>query len=88
MKVGDLVREKRTGKLGIVERIDENYYGSDTSFTNLYREIERGLCMRSDLADGIVLSKRGKRDRVLVCWTDEYPEYLESTELEAANESR
>ena len=87
MKVGNTVREKITGKLGIIERIDKDYYGSDSAFTKLYREVERGLCIRSDLADGIILNEKGKRDRVLVQWSDGFPEYLESTELEVANES-
>ena len=81
MKVGDLVREKITGRCGIVEKIDIDYYGAQQSF-KIYQEVGRGKCIRGDLVDSYGPTSDGKRDRVLVCWTDGYPEFLECTELE------
>ncbi len=86
MKVGDLIREIRTGRTGFVERIDVDYYGAGQAF-KLYQEVGRGKCIRGDLVDGIGLTKDGKRDRILVCWTDSDPEYLESSEVEVISES-
>jgi len=81
MKVGDLVYEATTGRYGIVEKIDKDYYGAGQAF-KIYQEVGRGKCIRSDLVDGIGPTKEGKRDRVLVCWTDGPPEYVESHELQ------
>lgn len=87
MKVADLVYEAATGRYGFVERIDADYYGASQALKR-YRTIERGKAFRSDMVDGIGPTKDGIRDRVLVCWTDSYPEYLESHELEVVSESR
>ena len=81
MKVGDLVYEAATGRYGIVEKIDKDFHGSVQAF-KIYQEIPRGMCIRGNQVDGIGPTKDGKRDRVLVCWTDSLPEYLESHELE------
>ena len=81
MKVGDLVSEKRTGRCGIVEKIDTDYYGAQQAF-KIYQEVGRGKVVRGDMVDGLGPTKDGKRDRVLVCWTDGYPEYFESIDLE------
>jgi len=86
VKVGDLVREKESGRMGMVERIDIDYYGATNAF-KLYQEVSRGQCIRSDLVDGYGPTKKGKRDRVLVCWTDAPAEYLESIELEVVSEA-
>jgi len=85
MKVGDLVHEVSTGRYGFVERIDVDYYGATQAF-KIYQEIGRGKCIRGDLVDGYGPTKDGKRDRVLVCWTDGPPQYLESQELEVISE--
>ncbi len=87
MKVGDLICEISTGRYGIVEKIDIDYYGAGQAF-KIYKEVGRGKCIRGDLVDGFGPTKDGKRDRVLVCWTDGPPEYLESHELEVVSESR
>ena len=87
MKVGDLVREKRTGRCGIVEKVDIDYYGSAQAF-KLYQEVSRGCVVRGDLANGLGPTRGGKKDRILVCWTDGPPEYLEYSELELVSESR
>ena len=85
MMVGDLVREKRTGRCGIVERVDIDYYGAQQAF-KLYQEVGRGEVIRGDLVDGYGVTKEGKRDRILICWTDGPPEYLEHSELELISE--
>jgi hypothetical protein len=86
-KVGDLVYEAATGRYGIVEKIDVDYYGASQAF-KIYQKIPRGHCIRGNQVDGIGPTKDGKSDRVLVCWTDSLPEYLTSNELEVINESR
>jgi len=86
MKIGDLIREKSSGRFGIVERIDIDYYGAQQAF-KIYQEVGRGKCIRGDLVDGYGPTKDGKRDRILVCWTDSHPEYLESAEVEVVSES-
>ena len=87
MKVGDLVYEAATGRYGFVERIDIDYHGASQAF-KIYKKVERGKCFRPDMVDGFGPTKAGKRDRVLVCWTDTYPEYLESHEVEVVSEGR
>ena len=88
MKVGDLVYEAATGRYGIVERVDKDYHGARQAF-KVTRTIERGKCIRPDMVDYTpILTEKGIRDRVMVCWTDGTPEYLESHELEVINESR
>ena len=87
MKIGDLVRENATGRCGIVEKIDIDYYGAQQAF-KVYQEVGRGKVVRGDMVDGLGPTKDGKRDRVLVCWTDDLPQYLESVELEVISESR
>ena len=86
MKIGDLVRETSTGRSGFVESIDVDYYGATLAFKR-YKPVERGKCIRGDMVDGFGPTKDGKRDRVLVCWTDGPPQYLESQELEVISES-
>lgn len=87
MKVGDLVYEAATGRFGFVERIDASYHGARQAFKR-YRTIERGKALRPNMVDGIGPTKDGIRDRVLVCWTDGPPEFLDSHELEVVSESR
>ena len=81
MKIGDLVKEKNTGRIGIVERIDVDYYGASQAFKR-YRTIERGKAFRSDMVDGIGPTKDGIQHRVMVCWSDDYASYLKSSEVE------
>ena len=87
MQVGDLVYEAATGRHGFVARIDVDYHGASQAFKT-YKGVERGKCLRPDMVDGFGPTKDGKRDRVLVYWTDSPPEYLESHELEVISESR
>ena len=88
MKVGDLVCEATTGRYGIVERIDRDYYGARQAF-KIMHPVERGKCIRPDMVDYTPrATKKGINDRVMVCWTDGTPEYLESHELEVVSESR
>ena len=87
MKIGDLVRETFTGRVGFIEKIDKDYYGAHQAF-KMYKEVGRGKCIRSDLADGIGPTSDGIRDRILVCWTDGPPEYLDSSEIEVIVETQ
>jgi len=83
MKIGDLVKVKlgQPSKIGIIERIDKDYYGAQKAF-KIYRKIERGKCIRPGMVDGFGTTKNGIHDRVLVCWPDtEFPEYYSSLQL-------
>ena len=87
MKVGDLVYEEITGRYGIVEKIEKDYYGATQAF-KIYKNVERGKALHPWMIDGFGPTKDGKRDRVMVCWADSLPEYLDSHELEVISESR
>ena len=88
MKTGDLVYEAATGRYGIVERIDKDYHGARQAF-KVTRPVERGKCVRSNMVNYTPMpTEKGIYDRVMVCWTDGPPEYLESHELEVVSESR
>jgi len=81
MKVGDLVRCKTEGRIGIVERIDPDWYGAGKAYKVI--NAERGKAICSDMVDYLPRpTERGIRDRVMVCWSDGTPEYRESIELE------
>ena len=84
IKVGDLVCETSTGRFGIVEKIDTDFYGATQAF-KIYREIPRGQVIRPSMVDGFGPTKDGKQDRVLVCWTDSFPEYIVSGELKVVS---
>ena len=84
MIVGDLVYEAATGRYGIVERIDVDYHGARQAFKHIGRSREH--CVDSTVADALSDTRHGICDRVMVCWTDGSPEYLESHELEVVNE--
>ena len=89
MRANDVVREIATGRIGFVERVDQSYYGAQTSFKwdpNLH---PRGECVNSNIPDFIGKTKRGINDRVLVQWTDrEDLRYFFGDELEVISESR
>jgi len=85
MQIDDVVREIKTGRIGFVEKIDTDYYGSQQAF-KIYQKIPRGFCIRSEMVDGIGPTKKGVRDRIMVCWTDGHPEYRSSEELEVISE--
>jgi hypothetical protein len=85
MKVGDLVYEAATGRYGIVERIYTDYHGASQAFKVV--GAKRGDCIGPNSVNTILPTREGKRDRVMVCWTDSLPEYLESHELEVVNEA-
>ena len=86
MKIGDLVYESSTGRYGIVERVDKDYHGSRQAFK--VTNYKRGQVIRPGMVDYVPLpTEKGINDRVMVCWTDGPPEYLESQELEVVNES-
>ncbi len=86
MKVGDLVYEAATGRYGIVENIIADYHGASQAFKVV--GTKRGDCIGPHSVNAILPTRKGKRDRVMVCWTDGPPEYLESHELEVVSEGR
>ena len=87
MKVGDLIREKSTGRTGFVERIDVDFYGASQAF-KIYQDVPRGMCIRPEMVDGFGPTKDGKQDRVMICWTDDYASYLKSGDIEVVSDSR
>ena len=84
MKIGDLIREKKTNRLGIIEKIDKDYYGATQAF-KVYKPIPRGYAIRPSMIDGYGPTRDGKQDRVMVCWTDDYASYLKSGEIEVVS---
>lgn len=71
MKVGDLVMQNNTGRIGFVERIDKDFYGASQAFKRDTNKDVRGECVDSRKPDFIAPTERGKMDRILVLWTDE-----------------
>jgi hypothetical protein len=86
MKVGDLIREKSTGRTGLVERIDVDYHGATLAF-KVYKPPPRGKCIRGNMVDGFGPTRDGKQDRVMICWTDDFASYLKSGDIEVISES-
>ena len=88
MKVKDLVREKETGRIGFVHKIDYDHYGARTAFKHDLDKHPRGKRLDSRKPDYIGPTKRGINDRVLVQWTDENKlQYFIGDELEVISES-
>jgi hypothetical protein len=87
MKVGDLVRHVSGARIGFVERIDVDYYGANQALKVL-GELPVGQLIHARMVNGVAPTKDGIRDRVLVCWTDGYPEYWEPKDLEVISEDR
>ena len=90
MKVGDLIKyhvAAKPPKLGIVVKIDVDYYGAGQAFKHLGRP--RGHCVDSTVADTLAPTKHGKQDRVLVRWIGGIsPEYIESRHCGVISASR
>ena len=81
MKVGDLVQELDGGRIGIVERVDKDFYGARQAL-KIYQDIPRGHCIRGSMVDGIGPTREGITDRVLILWTNDHPSYEKSNTLE------
>jgi hypothetical protein len=89
VRANDVVREIATGRIGFVERVDQSYYGAQTSFKWDPDLHGRGECVNTSIPDFIGKTKRGINDRVLVQWTDrEDLAYFFGDELEVISESR
>ena len=87
MKVGDLVMQNETGRIGFIEKIDKDYYGSTQAFMRDPNKHTRGECVDSRKPDFIAPTKRGKLDRILVMWTDENEmQYFFSDEMTGIEE--
>ena len=98
MKVGDLVQAQFfdadglgtavKGRVGIVMRIDEEYYGARQAFKMSPRQ--RGECVNPadpNIIKRVELTTTGISDRVLIMFRDGVtPEYLRSTELKVVSE--
>jgi hypothetical protein len=86
VKIGDLVQWRH--RVGIVMRIDEEYYGARQAFKMSPRQ--RGECVNPadpNIIKRIELTTTGISDRVLIIWRDSnVPEYIHSTELEVISE--
>ena len=81
MKVGDLVRDKNSSQVGIVERIDPDWYGAGQAYKVV--NPDRNQAIHPHMVDYLPRpTEKGIRDRVMVCWSDGTPEYRESIELE------
>ena len=87
MKVGDLVCETKTGRYGIVERVDREYFGARQAFK--ITRYERGKCIRPNMVDYIPIpTENGISDRVLVLWPDHGEhEYIDSHTLEVISDT-
>tara|TARA_B100000131_G_scaffold268773_1_gene267820 strand:+ start:139 stop:408 length:270 start_codon:yes stop_codon:yes gene_type:complete len=89
MKVGDLIREISSGRIGFVEKVDQNYYGARTAFKFDPDLHGRGECVNTRIPDFIGKTKKGINDRVMVQWTDKNElQYFFGNELEVINESK
>ena len=89
MRVNDVVREIASGRIGFVEKVDQSYYGAQTSFKFDPELHPRGECVNTNIPDFIGKTKRGVNDRVLVQWTDAQDlDYFFGDELEVISESR
>jgi hypothetical protein len=65
-EIGQLVKNRNTGDIGLVERVDRDYYGARQAF-KVY-DAKRGQALRPSSVNGIGPTKDGIRDRVLVLW--------------------
>lgn len=70
MKVGDLIMQNDTGRIGFVERIDKDFYGATQAFKRDSKKDTRGECIDARKPDFIAPTKKGKMDRILVLWPD------------------
>ena len=88
MKIGDLVRlAKGHPELGLVMRIDEQYFGARQAYKIV--GAKRGDCLHPRMVNTISPTRDGIRDRALVLWTEDMVwTYEESTMLEVLDESR
>ncbi len=82
MKIGDLVRlTKGHPELGLVMRIDKQWYGARSAFKIV--GAKRGECLHPSMVNTISPTRDGIRDRILVLWTEDMVwTYEESTILE------
>jgi hypothetical protein len=67
---GNLVRCCMTDDVGIVERVDKDYYGARQAF-KVYGA-KRGQAIHGGMENGIGPTEDGIRDRLLIRWTTDY----------------
>lgn len=69
-EIGDLVRCCWSDDIGIVERVDKDYYGGRQAF-KVYGA-ERGQVIKPSMVNGIGPTEDGIRDRLLIRWTTDF----------------
>ena len=69
-EIGDLVRCKWTGDIGVIQKVDREYHGASQAF-KVYGA-QRGQALTPRSVNGIGPTKDGIRDRLLVQWTTDY----------------
>ncbi len=69
-EVGDLVRCNLTEDIGVVQKVDKEYYGARQAF-KVYGA-KRGQAIHGGMVNGIGATEDGIRDRLLVQWTTDY----------------
>ena len=69
-EIGDLVRCKWTGDIGVIQKVDREYHGASQAF-KVYGA-QRGQALTPCSVNGIGPTKDGIRDRLLVQWTTDY----------------
>ena len=81
MKPGNLVVEIETGHMGLVIRVDKDYFGARTSWK---LRVPRGQCVGWQPGEFIGPNDQQIQDRVLVIWsTKKYAhEYIPAEKLE------
>ena len=69
-EVGDLVRCNLTKDIGVVQKVDKEYYGARQAF-KVYGA-KRGQAIHGGMVNGMGATEDGIRDRLLVLWTTDY----------------
>ena len=64
---GQLVRHKVSRDIGLVVKVERDYYGARQAF-KIYGDIPKESAIRPDMVNGIGPTKDGIRDKVMVKW--------------------
>ena len=86
-EIGQLVRHSTTRDIGIVKKVDADYYGARQAL-KVYKA-QRGQTLGPWSVNGIGPTKDGIRDRILVRWYTDYenggcafPFYMDGKDIE------
>ena len=87
LEIGQLVRHSTTRDIGIVKKVDADYYGARQAL-KVYKA-QRGQTIGPWSVNGIGPTKDGIRDRILVRWYTDYenggytyPSYEDGKDIE------